>query len=128
MQALRPGTGPKPGSGGTANRTNASWDKAGKVAGVLGKASVAITVVTSAAEIATSDNPARSASGVAGAVSGGVAGGEGGASGGAIIGAFLGGPPGAAVGAVIGGLAGSAGGGIAGHAAGEKAYDEVTDR
>ena len=126
VEAVRPGTGPKPGSGGTVNRTNASWDKAGKVAGVAGKASLVTTVVLGATEIATSDNPGRAASGVAGATAGGVAGGEGGAAGGALIGGAVAGPPGAAVGAVIGAILGSAGGGAAGHEAGTAIYDEAT--
>jgi len=126
VQALRPGTGPKPGSGGTANRTNVSWDKAGKVAGAVGKASLVVTVVAGVHEIATSSNPGRAAAGVGGSVVGGVGGGEGGALGGAAIGGVIAGPPGAAVGAVIFGIAGSVGGGVAGHEAGTAAYDEVT--
>lgn len=124
---MRPDKGSRSGSTSSANKTNPAWDKAGKVAGVVGKGSLVVTAVTGAAEIANSDNPGRAAAGVSGAVAGGVAGGEGGAIGGAAIGSLFG-PAGAAVGAVIGGVAGSTGGGMAGHAAGEKIYDEATGR
>ncbi len=127
VQAMRPEKGSRTGSTTSANKTNPAWNKAGKIAGIAGKASLAATVVLGAHEIATSSNPARATAGVGGSILGGVGGGEGGAIGGALVGGALAGPPGAAVGAILGAVGGSTGGGYAGHEAGTAAYDAVNE-
>jgi RHS repeat-associated protein len=108
IQGLRPGTGPRPGSGMTANRTSAAANRfagrlgtAGRVAGV---ASVAIGV----ARVATSDHPVQESARVGGGWGGALAGAEIGAEIGSI-----GGPWGAAAGGIIGGIFG----GFAGESA-----------
>jgi len=120
-------TGPQKGSTGGAARTNPVANNVAKIGGAVGKASAVTSVAIGAAEIATSDNPARAASGVAGSTAGGIGGGVGGAEAGALIGTALGGPPGGAAGAIIGGLIGSAAGGYAGHEAGTAVYDVATE-
>ena len=115
VEGTRPGTGAQPGSGGTANRTNAGADRlagrlgtAGRVAGVAG-------VAVGAARIANSDTPGQEAARVGGGVAGALAGAEAGA----LAGGAVGGPWGAAIGGVVGG--------IAGGFAGEAAVDELLD-
>jgi len=128
INSVRPGTGAKAGSIGGAARTNAGWTNAAKVSGAVGKASIAVSVIAGGVEIATADNKARAASGVAGSTGGGIAGGIAGSEAGGALG-LLGGPfaevtvP---VGAIIGGIAGSLGGSTLGRAGGNAAYDEVT--
>lgn len=118
IEAARPGLGPKDGSSGSANKTNAGANKLAGDLGKLGKASAAANVAIGAARIATAEDKAREAT---------VVGGEtGGALGGAIAGGEIGaafGPYGAAAGAIIGGFAG----GFAGGEAAGKAYDVVTE-
>ena len=117
---------PTPGSGGTANRTNAGWDRAARVGGHLGRSSAAGSLALGAARIGTSDRPVREAAGVAGSAVGGIAGGIAGAEAGAALG-LLGGPlipytvP---AGAVIGGFLGSMGGGALGDRASTGLYDD----
>ena len=135
IQAMRPSTGPRVGSVGGAARTNAAWTTAARVGRNVGRGAVGVSIALDAAEIATSDNPARAASGVAvanvGGIAGGIAGAEAGAWVGAGIGVWFGGAgaaPGAAIGAVVGGIAGSIGLGMVGHEVGTGIYDDVTGR
>lgn len=99
--AMRPGLGPKPGSGGTANRTNVGADRLAGRLGNLGRAAGVAGAVVGAARIASADNPGQEAARVGAGITGALAGAEGGA----FIGAFAG-PVGAAVGGVVGGIAG----------------------
>jgi RHS repeat-associated protein len=119
VEAARPGTGPTEGSGGTANRTNAGASSGSKVLGAVGKGSLVVVAITGTAEIATSDNKGRAASGVAGGVAGGLLGGK--------IGAGIGllGGPAAPISVPVGGLIGSAVGGFVGHEAGTSTYDAI---
>jgi phage tail tape-measure protein len=105
IQILRPGTGPREGSGGTANRTSASADRLAGRLGTLGRAAGGANVVIGVARVATSDRPAQEAARVGGGVAGAIAGAQ--ALG--TVGA-LGGPWGAGAGAVIGGILGGFGG------------------
>jgi RHS repeat-associated protein len=114
IEAVRPGLGPKPGSGGTANSTNVGADKlagrlgtAGRIAGVAG-------IAVGVARVVTSDNPGQEAVRVGGGLAGALAGAEGGAALGT-----PGGPYGIAAGGIIGGLAGGY--------LGEEAINEILD-
>ncbi|HEV2745735.1 MAG TPA: RHS repeat-associated core domain-containing protein [Allosphingosinicella sp.] len=114
IEGSRRELGPKPGSGGTANRTSAGADRlagrlgtAGRVAGVAG-------VAVGVARVATSDTPAQEAARVGGGMAGALAGAQAGASLGALAGPW---------GAAAGGIAG----GIVGGFAGEKVVDELID-
>ncbi len=118
IEAMRPGLGPKPGSGGTANRTSAAADMAAGQLKTLGRASTVGAVVLGGTRIATAENKTREATVVVSETAGSL----GGAYGLAIVGGFLGGPPGA----VVGGVIGSFGGGYAGGATAEAVYDEVS--
>jgi RHS repeat-associated protein len=114
VQVVRPGTGPKPGSGGTANRTNAGADSLAGRLGTAGRAAGVAGFAVGAARIATSDRPGQEAARVGGGIAGALAGAEAGAAVGA-----LGGPYGALAGGVIGG--------IAGGFLGEAAVNEILD-
>lgn len=118
VEAVRPGLGPKSGSGGTANRTNDAADKMGGQLKTLGRISTVGAVVLGGTRIATAENKTRETTVVAGETAGSL----GGTYGGAIVGGFFGGPLGAAAGGLIGGF----GGGYAGGATTEAVYDEVS--
>jgi hypothetical protein len=117
IEATRPGIGPNPGSGGTANRTNAAANNLARNLGRVGKASAVTAVAIGGARIATAEDKRREtvvvASGAGGSLGGALAGGAGGT---ALCGPLCGG-----AGAIIGGL----GGGFGGEAAAERVYDEV---
>jgi hypothetical protein len=125
IEAARPSTAAKDGSGGRANVTNAKVNNLGVAAKVGGRIMIAGTVVQQANEIATSNDPAREVAGAGGMTLGAIGGGEGGAATGALVGALIGNAPGAAIGAIIGGLGGSAYGGVKGEQAAEAVYDKV---
>ena len=120
IEAQRPSLGPPPGSGGTANRTNAGTTRAARILGTVGRASAVGTVVLAADDIATSDNPVRATASNAGAIAGAVAFGQAGAELG-----LLGGPV-APFTSPVGGLIGAVFGGFWGYQAGGSAYDSVT--
>ncbi len=101
IEATRPDLGPKEGTGGTANRTNAGANKLAKNLGKVGKASAVTGAVIGAARVATSDTPVQTTA----EVGGGVAGALGGAGFGAAAGS-AGGPYGAAAGGIFGGIVG----------------------
>jgi RHS repeat-associated protein len=113
IQAQRPSVGPREGSGGTANRTNAGATQTARNLGNLGRASIAVTVVTAGADIATSEDPARATASNAGAIAGGTGGGMLGAELGLLTGPWapIASPVLAVIGAAIGGNAGYEGGG-----------------
>ena len=125
VEAARPSTGPKPGTGGRANSSNVRANAGGTALKVGGRALVAATVIQQGAEIANSSGPPRDIAGAGGMTLGAIGGGEGGSALGGIIGFSVGGPPGAAVGAILGGFVGAAGGGVAGEHAAEALYDET---
>ncbi len=108
-EQYRPGTAPLPGSGGRANVTNPRIDATLRTVGKLGHGLGAANIIMGAADIATSDNPVRSAVANVGAMGGGLLGGLGGA--------MLG--PAAPVTAPAGAFAG----GMAGYEGGERLYD-----
>lgn len=56
---MRPGLGPKSGSGGTANHTNAGADRLAGRLGKMGRVAGAAGAVLGAARIATSDHPVQ---------------------------------------------------------------------
>lgn len=112
IEGTRPDTGARPGTGGTANRTNSGANQVAKNLGKVGRGNAAANVVIGGARIATAENPGQEAV-VVGAETGG-------ALGGAYLGAQVGaagGPWGAAAGGIIGGIAGGFGGGAAADAA-----------
>jgi RHS repeat-associated protein len=121
IETKRPGLGARPGSNASANKTNPNWDKAGRILGAAGKASLAGAVATAVVDVATSDKPVRAVVANLGALGGGLIGG---ASGGAVGTA---GGPAAPVTVPVGALLGAMGGGMAGYEAGEKLYDDVID-
>jgi hypothetical protein len=110
IEAVRPDTGPKPGSVASANKTNAGANALAGRLGVVGKANLAVSVGLGAYRIATADNKVEESARVAGGVLGGI-------GAGALVGAQLGAmganPVTIGVGAVLGGIVG----GIAGEAA-----------
>jgi hypothetical protein len=110
IEAVRPDTGPKPGSLASANKTNAGANALAGRLGVAGKANLALSVGLGAYRIATADNKVEESARVAGGVLGGI-------GAGALVGAQLGAmganPITIGVGAVLGGVVG----GIAGEAA-----------
>jgi RHS repeat-associated protein len=114
VEGVRPGLGPKPGSGGTANRTSAGADRLAGRLGTAGRVAGVANVVVGVARVATSDNPGQEAVRVGGGMAGAIAGAEGGAALGSLVG-----PWGAAAGGVIGGIVGGFGG--------EKAVDKAMD-
>ena len=111
---VRPGLGPQPGSGGTANRTNAAADRLAGRLGTMGRAAGVAGVAIAGVRIATSPNPGRETA----RVGGGIAGAIGGAEAGATLGAIAG-PWGAVAGGVVGG--------IVGGVAGEAVIDDLLD-
>jgi RHS repeat-associated protein len=121
LEALRPGVGPKSGSGATANRANASADAFGKTLGRVGKAAGIAGVGLAAYDVATAPNKTQAASANGGAFAGGWAGAEVGAAAGAWGGPFapITVPGGALLGAVVGG--------IVGYQAGQNAYDDLSN-
>ncbi|MDQ3511675.1 MAG: hypothetical protein M3414_08355 [Pseudomonadota bacterium] len=128
VNAARPSTAAKPGSGGRANASNASANAAGNAMKVGGRLLVAGAVAQQANEIANSADPARDVAGAGGMTLGAIGGGEAGVAIGATLGGLVGGPPGAAVGAVLGGLTGAGGGGVIGEKAAEAVYDKSRER
>jgi RHS repeat-associated protein len=114
IEQMRPDTGPKTGSTGSANKTNATANSLGSTMKVGGRVLVAGALISDGIDIATSDNPARttvkSVFGWGGATLGGV--------GGAALGSTAG-----PVGTVGGAIAGGAGGGAAGRDFGGAVYD-----
>lgn len=98
---VRPDVDAPKGSGGTANRTNASWNNAAKIVGKIGRASAVTNAAINSARIATSDEPVETAAKVAGGIGGALAGAEAGA----VLGA-PGGLWGIGIGGALGGLAG----------------------
>ena len=127
IEATRPSTAPKDGSGGRANVTNESANAAGEVLRGAGNALLIAGAAISVYSVATSDNKTRSLASAGGATLGGIGGGEGGAWAGGAVGAMLGGPPGALVGAIAGGLGGSAAGAHYGSKGATKLYDNTTN-
>jgi uncharacterized protein RhaS with RHS repeats len=128
LEAVRPGVAPKPGSGGTANRTNAAADKLGVNLGRFGKGLGVLGLGLAANDVYNAENKTKAVVANTGAVAGGAVGGTLGAIGtGAAVGFFGGGPVGAAVGAVAGALGGSFVGGNAGYSAGEYGYDSLAE-
>jgi RHS repeat-associated protein len=121
IERLRPSLAPPPGSGGTANQTNAAWTKAAERLGLAGRGLAVVGAVTIAKDIATSDNPGRSIVANIGAIGGGLGGG---AAVGAMVG-WLGGPL-APVTVPAGALVGSAVGGYLGYETGEEVYDNIS--
>jgi len=115
---LREKTGITPGSGGTANRTNPTYDRVAKSLGHVGRASAMANVALGGYRIAHAEDRVREAIVVVSETGGALAG----ASGGALLGCALG-PWGCAGGALIGAFAGGFGGGAA---AGE-VYDALKD-
>jgi RHS repeat-associated protein len=112
IEARRPGLGPEPGSGGTANRTSVGADRLAGQLGTVGRAAGVAGGFLGVARVATSENPSQEAARVGGGIAGALTGAKAGAAVGAVAG-----PWGAAVGGVIGG--------IAGGFAGEKAIDKL---
>lgn len=114
IELVRPGLGPRPGSVGRANVSNAGVNRTAAIIGIGGKALLAASITISVYEVATADDPVREAfvqgAGFAGALGGGVAGGALGS---------LAGP----VGTIAGSLGGAALGGVGGQYAGGAAYD-----
>lgn len=125
VEASRPSTAARPGTGGRANVSNSGWNNAGGVLKWGGRAAVVVTVAQQVNEIAHSPEPARDVAGAGGLTLGAIGGGEGGASAGAFIGSFFGPGPGTLIGAGIGGLVGSAVGGHYGEKGGEALYDKA---
>ncbi|MCG7909376.1 MAG: hypothetical protein JAY82_06330 [Candidatus Thiodiazotropha taylori] len=112
IEATRPELGPKPGSVGSANKTNIGANQLAGRLGNIGRGFAVAGVALGAARIATADNKAEEAARVAGSALSGIAAG-------ALVGAKLG-----ALGAnpiTIG--AGAVIGGIVGGIAGEKTVD-----
>jgi hypothetical protein len=124
VEAGRPSTDAKPGSGGRANVSNSTANAAGTALKVGGRLLVTGAILQQANEIANSSDPARDVAGAGGLTLGAIGGGEGGAFFGGVIGTALAGPPGGAVGAIVGGLAGSSGGAVVGEKAAEAAFDK----
>jgi hypothetical protein len=121
LNKFYPDLGPKPGSVGRANVPNPGANAMGRAAGILGRGLVGVNAAVAAADIATSNNPARAAVANAGSFGGGLLGGA--------VGAGLGGMtgPAAFVAAPAGAITGSALGGAYGYKAGEHAYDYIDD-
>lgn len=119
IEAKRPSLAPPPGSGGTANRTNARVNAIGNRLGLLGKAGGAVSVIAAGADIARSDDKPRAVGANLGALGLGVAGGEAGAS----LGVF--GGPFAPITVPLGGLAGAGVGGYIGYRLGGGAVDSA---
>lgn len=117
LEALKPDVGASPGSGGRVNVPNPAVSRAARLGGIAGCGLAGVNVLLSAADIASSDNPTRTAMANGGAMTGGWLGG----AGGGILG-VLGGPA-APVTVPAGALAGSVGGGIVGYEGGERLYD-----
>lgn len=111
----RPSTGAKPGSGGTANRSNPKANKAASILKHSGRGLIVVNLSMNAVDVATSENTElalmRSAFGAIGGIGGGIAG--------AIGGSFIAPGPGTAV----GGVSGAALGGAGGEWLGETVYD-----
>jgi hypothetical protein len=116
-----PDLGPRAGSENSANKTNSLVNERVRGIGSLSKGLAGVNAVVAAADIATSDNPARAAAANAGAVGGGLLGGTIGGG----VGGLLG--PAAFVAAPAGAIAGSSLGGAAGYKIGEHAYDYIHD-
>ena len=93
---------------------------------VGGKAAIPLSLAMGAYDIATSDNKAKAASGMAGSLAGGLAGAKLGAMGGAAIGSIIPGV-GTAVGGALGGLLGGIGGAIFGEELGNSIYEGITN-
>ncbi|EHR69456.1 hypothetical protein BurJ1DRAFT_0574 [Burkholderiales bacterium JOSHI_001] len=110
IEAVRPDTGPKPGSLASANKTNAGANALAGKLGVVGKANLALSVGLGAYRIANADNKVEETARVAGGALGGIV--TGGLVG-AQLGAMGANPVTIGVGAVLGGIVG----GIAGEAA-----------
>ena len=114
IEARRPALAPPPGSGGRANISNASVNRAGRLLGTLGKGAGLLGAIIAAEDILTSNNAARTTLANVGSGLGGILGGAGGAALGAATG------PAAPVAAPAGGVAGSIAGGRYGYKSGEK--------
>lgn len=121
IETVRPGTGPKTGSGGTASRTNVNWNRAAKVVGAAGKGNALLGAGLGAWRIKNAEDKAREAAIVSGEVGGTLAG--------ALLGAKLGllGGPFAPYTSAAGALVGGIGGGLLGGDKVEDFYDWVTD-
>jgi hypothetical protein len=123
ISKVRPGYGPPPGTGGTANRPNSKATRVAKIGGAVGRGSGLISGALGAWEIATAEDRPRAAAGVAGSLSGGVAGGIAGAELGALAGTAIFPGAGTAAGALIGGLGGSVAGGLGGREVADEIYE-----
>mgnify|MGYP001627565669 CR=1 FL=1 len=123
ISAVRSGTGPPPGSGGTANRPNAKATRIATLGGAVGRGVGVLSAGMGALEIATAEDRPRTAAGVTGSLGGGVAGGIAGAEIGALTGTALLPGPGTAAGALLGGLGGAIVGGLGGREVAEEIYD-----
>lgn len=136
VEGLRPDTGPKPGSGQTANRTNELADKTAKGLGILGKVATVGAGVGAALDIVSSNNKSAAIARNAGAISGGILGGEIGSAmgyysftaagyyfGGPVIGRAAGG-----IGGPLGGVVGSTIGGYLGGKLGQSADEQNVKR
>lgn len=120
IESARPSTDAKPGSGGTANRSNAAVDALGKGFKYVGRGLIAIDLAIQATEVYRSNNKPLALMRSGGEILGGLGGGAAGAFGGSFV------APGP--GTVAGGLLGGAVGGAAGSAAGEKLYYSIYGR
>lgn len=67
VEAKRPGVGPKPGSGGRANVTNAKVNQVARNLGKVGKGAGVVGLGAAAIDIAPSENPGRAAAANGGA-------------------------------------------------------------
>ncbi|HEY1606277.1 MAG TPA: RHS repeat-associated core domain-containing protein [Allosphingosinicella sp.] len=119
IEARRPGLGPRPGSVGRANVTNARVNGAARTLGRLGKGIALLGITYIIVDVATSDTPGRTLAGDLGAVGGGAAGGAGGAALGSL------GGPADVVTVPVAATAGSVGGGMVGQRIGEAIYDHI---
>jgi hypothetical protein len=123
IEMQRPSLGPRVGSSGHANISNARWNTAGRVVGRAGNGLVVVSAVMAVGSVATAPqgDKLQTVAEVSGATIVGAGGGIGGAAIGAAVGS-VGGPVGALIGSIVGGLGGGIGGGFLGAEAGGRAY------
>ena len=117
LEGMRSDTGPRPGSMGSANRSNAGVDRLGSAFKWGGRALFIAGILYDLYDISTSPCPGRTAMQAGFGLLGAWAGGEGGA----LLGTAI--EPGG--GTIVGGIAGSIGGGYAGRSFGGWLYDKL---
>ncbi len=116
----RPSTGPKAGSGGSANKTNSSANKAAAILKNAGRGLIFVNLALNAVDVVTAENSSLALMRSAGGVVGGLAGGA--------VGSITGSSVAPGPGTVAIGVTGAAIGGAGGEMLGEAAHNFIFGR